>query len=166
MSTSSTTNSQPPHGLLHVGRVGRPHGVRGEMYLDLFSDHPLRTGKGAQLHIAGTWHEIASSKKSTDRWLINFVGLTDRNIAERLTNCDVYGEPIDDPGVVWVHELIGSVVEDTAGAQLGTCVAVIDNPAHPIMELDNGFLVPTPFIVSNDHGRIVIDAPEGLFDAD
>jgi len=136
------------------------------MYLDLFSDHPLRTGKGQKLWAAGTWYEIAASKKSTDRWLMYFVGVTDRNIVERLTNSDVYGEPIDDPSVVWVHELIGSVVVDTAGNNLGTCTGVIDNPAHPIMELDNGFLVPTPFIVSNENGRIEIDAPEGLFDAD
>jgi ribosomal 30S subunit maturation factor RimM len=126
----------------------------------------LRTGKGAKLWAAGTWYEIASSKKSTDRWLMYFVGVTDRNIVERLTNSDVYGEPIDDPSVVWVHELIGSVVVDTAGNNLGTCTGVIDNPAHPIMELDNGFLVPTPFIVSNENGRVEIDAPEGLFDAD
>ena len=136
------------------------------MYLDLFSDHPLRTGKGAKLWAAGMWYEIATSKKSTDRWLMYFVGVTDRNIVERLTNSEVYGEPIDDPSVVWVHELIGSVVVDTAGNNLGTCTGVIDNPAHPIMELDNGFLVPTPFIVSNEIGRIEIDAPEGLFDAD
>ena len=136
------------------------------MYLDLFSDHPLRTGKGAKLWAAGTWYEIATSKKSTDRWLMNFVGVTDRNVVERLTNSDVYGEPIDDPSVVWVHELVGSVVVDTTGNNLGTCTGVIDNPAHPIMELDNGFLVPTPFIVSNDNGQVVIDAPEGLFDAD
>ena len=136
------------------------------MYLDLFSDHPLRTGKGAKLWAAGTWYEIASSKKSTDRWLMYFVGVTDRNVVERLTNSDVYGEPIDDPSVVWVHELIGSVVVDTAGNNLGTCTGVIDNPAHPIMELDNGFLVPTPFIVSNENGQVEIDAPEGVFDAD
>ena len=136
------------------------------MYLDLCRDHPLRTGKGAKLWAAGTWYEIASSKKSTDRWLMYFVGVTDRNVVERLTNSDVYGEPIDDPSVVWVHELIGSVVVDTAGNNLGTCTGVIDNPAHPIMELDNGFLVPTPFIVSNENGRVEIDAPEGLFDAD
>ena len=136
------------------------------MYLDLFSDHPLRTGKGQKLWAAGTWYEIATSKKSTDRWLMYFVGVTDRDIVERLTNSDVYGEPIDDPSVVWVHELIGSVVVDTAGNNLGTCTGVIDNPAHPIMELDNGFLVPTPFIVSNENGQVEIDAPEGLFDAD
>jgi hypothetical protein len=44
------------------------------------------------------------------------------------------------------------------------CVAVIDNPAHPIMELESGALVPTPFIVSNVDGCITIDPPEGLFE--
>lgn len=97
---------------------------------------------------------------------MSFAGMDDRNIAERLTNSDVYGEAIDDPSVVWVHQLVGSVVMDASGTQFGTCVGVIDNPAHPIMELDNGFLVPTPFIVSNENGQVVIDAPEGLFDAD
>jgi hypothetical protein len=41
---------------------------------------------------------------------------------------------------------------------------VIDNPAHPIMELDSGALVPTPFITSRDAGVVTIDPPEGLFD--
>ena len=42
--------------------------------------------------------------------------------------------------------------------------SVIDNPAHPIMELDSGALVPTPFITSRDAGVVTIDPPEGLFD--
>ena len=32
------------------------------------------------------------------------------------------------------------------------------------MELENGSLVPTVFIVSRESGRVIIDAPEGLFD--
>ena len=55
-------------------------------------------------------------------------------------------------------------VVDVAGHERGTCVAVIDNPAHPIMELDSGALVPSPFIVSRDAGVVTIDPPEGLFD--
>jgi 16S rRNA processing protein RimM len=65
---------------------------------------------------------------------------------------------------VWVHELIGARVVDVSGHERGTCVAVIDNPAHPIMELDSGALVPTPFITSRDAGVVTIDPPEGLFD--
>ena len=95
---------------------------------------------------------------------MTFKDLDDRNIAERLTNSDVYGYPIDDPSVVWVHEMVGSTVVDMQGIDYGVCVAVIDNPAHPIMELESGALVPTPFIVSNVDGCITIDPPAGLFD--
>lgn len=164
MSTSSTTEPTPPKGCLHVGRIGRPHGVRGEMYVDFFSAHPDRVAVGAKLWARGEWYEIATSKPSTDRHLVTFVGITDRTVVERLTNAEVYGEPIDDPSVVWVHELIGARVVDVAGHERGTCVAVIDNPAHPIMELDSGALVPSPFIVSRDNGVVTIDPPEGLFD--
>ena len=50
------------------------------------------------------------------------------------------------------------------GTVHGTCVAVIDNPAHPILELDSGALVPSVFVVSHDSGVVTIDPPEGLFD--
>ena len=152
MSTSSTTDPTPPKGCLHVGRIGRPHGVRGEMYVDFFTPHPQRVAVGARLWIRGAWHEIASCKPSTDRHLVTLAGIDD------------LGEPIADSSVVWVHELIGARVVDVSGHERGTCVAVIDNPAHPIMELDSGALVPTPFITSRDAGVVTIDPPEGLFD--
>lgn len=164
MSTSSTTDSQTPKGLLHVGRVGRPHGVKGETYVDVFSAHPQRIAAGSRWFIAGQWYVVERCRPQGQRWLVSFDALFDRNAAERLTNRDVYAEPIDDPEVVWVHELIGREVRDTAGVVYGRCVAVIDNPAHPIMELEGGALVPTPFIVAHDDASVVIDPPEGLFD--
>jgi 16S rRNA processing protein RimM len=164
MSTSSTTESQTPNGLLHVGRVGRPHGIKGETYVDLFSAHPQRVASGARWFIAGNWYVVERCRPQGQRWLVSFESCVDRNLAERLTNRDVFGEPIDDPDVVWVHQLIGREVRDLAGKSYGRCVAVIDNPAHPIMELAGGELVPTPFIVSTDDDAVVIDPPEGLFD--
>lgn len=164
MSTSSTTEPQTPGGLLHVGRVGRPHGVKGETYVDLFSAHPLRVATGARWLIGENWYIVERCRPQGERWLVTFESLVDRTIAERLTNRDIYAEPIDDPDVVWVHQLIGREVRDIAGTVHGRCTAVLDNPAHPIMELDTGALVPTPFIVSNDGDAVVIDPPGGLFD--
>ncbi|MEO5975254.1 MAG: hypothetical protein ABIQ38_08660 [Ilumatobacteraceae bacterium] len=164
MSTSSTTERKPPAGLLHVGRLARPHGIKGAMYVDLYSDHPARSAPGTRLWASGKWYEIASSKKQESRWLIEFVGLTDRNVAQRLSNQDLYGEPIEDLSILWVHELIGSAVFGMDGTKYGICVSVIDNPAHPIIELDSGGLVPVPFVVSHELGRITIDPPPGLFD--
>lgn len=134
------------------------------MYVDLFTDHPDRSAPGARLWALDQWYVITKSKKSTDRWLMEFAGLVDRNEAARLANQDLYGEPIHDPSVLWVHEMIGSEVVGVNGAPYGICVSVIDNPAHLIIELDNGGLVPVPFVVSHADGRITIDPPEGLFD--
>lgn len=164
MSTSSTTERLPPKGLLHVGRIARAHGVHGALYVQLFSDHPNRHAPGARLWALGEWYVIAAAKKQQDRWLIKFDGLTDRNAAQRLANQDVYGEPIDDPAVLWVHDMVGSQVVGVNGEQFGTCVSVIDNPAHPLIELDNGNLVPVPFVVLHGDGLITIDPPTGLFE--
>ncbi len=134
------------------------------MYVHLYTDHPARSAQGARLWASGTWYEIASSKKQENRWLIEFVGLTDRNVAQRLANQDLYGEPIEDSSILWVHELIGGTVFGIDGTPYGKCVSVIDNPAHPIIELDSGGLIPIPFVKSHEHGRITIDPPPGLFD--
>ena len=163
MSTSSTTEATP-QGLLHVGRIGRAHGVRGELYVSLFSDHPDRVSPGARWMVRGEWREVKACKPQGDRWLVTFASIVDRDAAERLVNHDVFAQPIDDPEVVWVHEIIGLEVRDVDGASHGKCVAVIDNPAHPIMELEGGWLVPTIFIVPREADHVVIDAPEGLFD--
>jgi len=157
MSTFSTTDAQTPEGLLHVGRVTRPHGVRGDVYVSFFTDRPERTRAGAKLFIQNAWN------KSTT-WLMHFAGIDDRNLAERLCKSDVFGEPIEDSSVMWVHELIGAQVEDVSGNKHGRCVAVVDNPAHALLELESGALVPIVFVVNRTKELITIDPPKGLFD--
>ncbi|MEZ5247778.1 MAG: hypothetical protein R2713_00735 [Ilumatobacteraceae bacterium] len=63
-----------------------------------------------------------------------------------------------------MHDLIGARVADQTGADRGVCVAVVDNPAHDLLELDTGHLVPVTFVVSVADGQITVDAPDGLFD--
>jgi len=160
MSTSSTSR---PDGLLHVGRVGRPHGVRGDTFLDFFSPRPERVAPGSRVWIAGRWLELASVRAQGDRFVARFVGLDGRDAAEALTNEEVWAEPIDDPSVIWVHEVVGKhVVAD--GVDRGVCVAVIDNPAHPILELDTGALVPGVFVRGVEGDVVVVEAPDGLFE--
>lgn len=174
MSTFSTTDAQTPEGLLHVGRVTRPHGVKGDVYVSFFTARPERTRAGAKLFIQNDWltvesarGQLVSAKTSPSQsttWLMHFAGVDDRNHAERLSKSDVFGEPIDDPSVMWVHELIGAQVEDVAGVNHGRCVSVIDNPAHALLELESGALVPIVFVVKRTKQLITIDPPEGLFD--
>jgi 16S rRNA processing protein RimM len=153
--------------LREVGRIGRAHGVQGELYVTLITDRVERLAPGARL-LAGTqWLTVTESRTQQQRWLVRFVGVDDRTAAEKLTNAVLHAEPIDvdgDDDALWVHELIGSRVVDQQGVDRGTCVAVIDNPAHDILELDSGALIPVIFVVSCRDGVATIDVPEGLFD--
>jgi 16S rRNA processing protein RimM len=153
--------------LREVGRIGRAHGVRGEVYVSLITDRVERIAPGARLLAGSQWLTVAESREQQrQRWLVRFDGVDDRTAAEKLTNAILVAEPLvdDSDDALWVHDLIGSRVVDRQGVDRGTCVAVIDNPAHDILELDSGALVPVTFVVTCSGGVTTIDPPEGLFD--
>jgi 16S rRNA processing protein RimM len=153
-----------PEGLLIVGRIGRPHGVRGDMYLDLLSDREERVAPGAQLWCGDQMLVIAASRRAMDRWVVSFEGVTDRNEAARLTSLEVSAEPLlDVDDALWVHDLIGAEVVETDGTRRGRCISVIANPAADLLELESGALVPVTFVESITDGVILVDVPEGLF---
>jgi 16S rRNA processing protein RimM len=161
--------SEQPDGLLEVGRIGKPHGVRGDLFLSLTSDLVQRREVGAQLIILDSSGQrtltITSSRPQQDRWVVHFEGIDDRNAAEKLTNKFLYAAPIDGAEGLWVHQLIGSEVEDTSGVSWGVCTGVLNNPAHDLLELESGVLIPMPFVLSCDEGITVIDPPAGLREA-
>ena len=68
------------------------------------------------------------------------------------------------PGELWVHELIGAEVRDRAGVVLGRVVSVEANPAHDLLVLDRGPLIPMVFVVEQDPEVVVVELPEGLLD--
>ena len=73
--------------------------------------------------------------------------------------------PIERPGTLWVHELVGATVESSDGRELGVVAAVEANPASDLLVLADGGLVPLRFVVSHEPGqRVVVDVPDGLFD--
>jgi len=150
--------------LLVVGRIGRPHGVLGEVYVTLVTDRLERLAPGSRLIAGSGVLEVTAARAHQDRWLVRFAGVEDRNAAAALTNVDLRAEPIEDPEAVWVHDLIGSEVVEAAGTSRGRCVGVIANPAGELLELDGGALVPARFVVSCRDGLTVIDPPDGLFD--
>ena len=154
----------PPPDLLEVGRIGRPHGVRGELYVDLLTDREERVAVGSRLVARDDTLEVVAARPSNGRWLVIFAGVSDRTQAERLTGVQLLAAPIEDPDALWVHELIGSRVIEADGVDRGRCVSVLANPAHDLLELDSGALVPVTFVVSCVDGVTTVDVPEGLFD--
>ena len=166
---SRSTSTLSTESLREVGRIGRAHGVQGELYVSLVTDRFERLAPGARLLGGSNWLTVVESRQQQQRWLVRFEGVDDRNAAERLTNTTLHAEPLplddaDEDDALWVHDLIGSRIVDIGGTERGICVAVIDNPAHDILELDSGALIPVTFVVGCQGGITTIDPPEGLFD--
>jgi 16S rRNA processing protein RimM len=167
-----------------VGRVGRPHGVRGELVIGVRTDEPdLRFAVGAVLdaHDEPDADERHTLKVAAKRWhsgqlLVTFDGVPDRTAAGELTgswlSVDVSQLPRTlDPDEFRDHELIGLAVRTPDGEPVGVVADVL----HPgqdllVVERPGGEECLVPFVkaivpeVDVAAGVLVIDPPPGLLD--
>jgi len=152
--------------VLEVGLVVKPHGVKGEVIVDLVTNRPdLRLAPGSVLTTDGGPLEVVTSRPHQGRWIVVFAGVDDRNGAEALRGTTLSAEPITEDGALWVHVLIGAEVVDLSGTGYGPVVAVEANPASDLLVLEGDRLVPLVFVVERrPDGTVVIDPPAGLFD--
>lgn len=152
---------------LEVGRVGRPHGLTGEVTVTFSTNREERHEVGAVLYADDRRLVVTAARPHQHRWLLRFEGVTDRDAAIRLRGVRLRADPLeaeDDPDEWWVHELIGAEVVDRAGRPHGRVASVEANPAHDLLVLDGGALVPVVFIVEHGAGRVVVDPPVGLLE--
>jgi 16S rRNA processing protein RimM len=170
-----------------VGRIGRPHGIRGEVVIGVRTDEPdLRFAVGTALDVVEQADEPAGGQQLTvaaARWhsgqlLVAFAGVTDRTAAAELTGrwltVDSSQLPeTGDPDEFRDHELIGLSVRTCAGEPVGVVadvlhygqdLLVIRRPDGPPGE----FLVPFVKAIVPEvdvrGGVLVIDPPPGLLD--
>ena len=151
-------------GTLEVGRVDKPHGVRGEVIVSLVTNRAERLAPRSVLTTPGGSLEVVASSPHQGRWIVQFAGVAGREAAEALRGTVLSAPPLDDPEELWVHELVGHQVVGRDGRAHGSVVAVEANPASDLLVLESGGLVPLRFVLAHDRaaGRVVIDPPEGL----
>jgi 16S rRNA processing protein RimM len=151
--------------LLEIGRIVKPHGIRGEVIVDLVSNRPDRLAPGAVFESDRGPMEVLRSSPHQNRWIVSFAGVADRSEAEGLRGTVLPPAPLDgEHDTLWVHELVGSVVYDTAGRCYGPVESIEANPASDLLVLIGGHLVPLTFVTERILGRLVIDPPAGLFE--
>lgn len=175
------TNHRPE--FLEVGRILRPHGLKGELVVSFSSDRSERRVPGARFHVRRTNLSQTVAPSAQDRevairtirphqekFLVVFDGVNSRPAADELAHSELWATPIDDPDELWVDEMIGATVWDrVTNSERGVVVGVLANPAADILELDSGALVPLTFVVGRTVGegqsvRLEIEPPDGLFD--
>jgi 16S rRNA processing protein RimM len=168
VSTSLSISSTEPL-ILEVGRVVRPHGIQGQVVVELSTNRVERVAPGARLQSPlGELEVLRSSPRGEVggkvRWVVAFAGVETRDQAEELRDVVLSAAPVVDRDALWVHELIGSEVVDLSGALLGVVEAVEANPASDLLVLSGGGLVPLRFVVDRQPGRLTADVPQGLLD--
>ena len=169
-----------------VGRVGRPHGIRGEVVIGVRTDEPdQRFAVGAILDAdrdppgeepSGQQLTVASARWHSGQLLVAFAGITDRTAAGELTgswlSVDSSQLPeVADPDEFRDHELVGLSVRTTTGHPVGVVTDVL-HPGQDVLVVrpPHGEEHLVPFVkaivpeVDLTAGVLVIDPPLGLLD--
>lgn len=147
-----------------MGRIAKPHGLRGEVIVELSTNRPERVAAGSVLTTDKGPLKVLHSSPHQGRWIVAFDGAFRREDADALRGLVLRASPIEDPDALWVHELIGSQVVDQHGTARGTVTSVQDNPASDLLVLDDGHLVPLRFVTASAAGVVTVEVPEGLFE--
>jgi len=155
--------------LLEIGTVTRPHGIRGGVVVELVTNRDERLAPGSVLSGAGrpltvrSTHQLSGSGGRARR-VVEFEGVGSREAAETLRGVVLSAPALDDPEVLWVHQLIGAAVTDQDGTVVGVVEAVEANPASDLLVLDGGGLIPLHFVTGHGEGWVHVDLPAGLLD--
>lgn len=174
-----------------VGRVRRPHGVRGELVVESMTDEPDAIFAPGRRVFQGT-HEgelwldprtrepreltVTGLRPFKEGWLVTFATVADRTEAERwngrhlLVPLGELSEPED--GEVFAHELVGMMIVDAeSGGDLGEVVEFYELPQGLLLEFKRGEgTARIPFIdefvedVDRAARRITVRPPAGLLD--
>ncbi|MDM4722964.1 ribosome maturation factor RimM [Micromonospora sp. WMMA1363] len=179
--------------MLIVGRIGRPHGIRGEVTVEVRTDEPearfapgmvLRTMPGANAsgEQPGAYRvpeglTVESARWHQSRLLVTFEGVLDRDVAEALRGTLVAVDsadltPPEDPEEFHDHQLVGLAVVTPAGDRLGEVARIDHAPASDLLVLrrpgERDALIPFVRAIVREvdlaGGRVVVEPPGGLLD--
>lgn len=158
---------------LAVGAVGRAHGLRGEVAVDVRTDDPAdRFAVGSRLDSRRGPLVVAAARRQGARWYLTFEGVGDRTAAESLRGVELWVEAADsDEDDAWYpHELAGLRAELADGTVVGEVVGLEHLPAQDalVVREPDGTRSLVPFVraivpeVDVAGGRVVLDPPAGL----
>lgn len=166
-----------------VGRIGKPHGIRGEVTVDVRSDEPdRRFADGAVLRVeaprgsafTGRTLTVARTRWHQQTLLVAFEEVPDRNAAEAARGVVLHAsvaadETPEDPEEFYDHQLVGLAVHDVDGTHLGEVTGLVHG-AQDLLQVRavDGRDTLVPFVaalvpeVDLAGGRVVVADRPGL----
>jgi 16S rRNA processing protein RimM len=163
--------------LVLVGRVARPHGIRGQVVLNPETDFPEDRFKVGQVLLVGPAEQpversIEEVRFHQGRPILTLAGVGSVDDAERLAGLDVWLPqrslaPLPER-TYYRHDLVGCEVRDTADALVGRVTAVEGTIDRSYLVIDGDVMLPLVdgicLEVDMAARRIVVQPPEGLID--
>ncbi|MGH3424303.1 MAG: ribosome maturation factor RimM [Nocardioidaceae bacterium] len=167
-----------------IGKVGRAHGVRGEVAVEVRTDEPERRfAPGSVLCFEGRGGDgdltVTSARPHSGRLLVRFEQVDDRSAAEALRGATLsvevdQREHPEDPEEYYDHQLVGLEARTGPGDVVGAVAEVLHLPAQDTLSITTpaGGEVLVPFVadlvpeVHVDDGYLVVADVPGLLDPD
>jgi 16S rRNA processing protein RimM len=166
-----------------VGRIGRPHGIRGDVVVGVRTDEPeARFAVGARLDTDPPGKgplTVAAVRWQSGELIVRFKGIRDRTVAGELVGTWLSIDsaalaPLDDPDEFRDHELVGLTVRTAAGVVVGEVTDVLHHGQDLLVvkPASAGAEILVPFVkaivtdVDIAGGTLVIDPPPGLLNLD
>jgi 16S rRNA processing protein RimM len=162
-----------------VGVIGRPHGVRGEVAVELRTDEPERRFAPGQVlgeEEGSRLFTVRSVRDHSGRFLVVFAELVDRAAAEAVRGVRLIAtvEPDErpaEPGEFYDRHLIGLTATTPDGVEVGTVGSVLHLPAQDVLEIQTAtgtrlvpFVAALVSEVDLDEGRLTVLDVAGLLD--
>ncbi len=159
-----------------IGRIGRAHGIRGELNVDIRTDEPERRfAPGSSVICGDRTLTVATARHHSGRLVVAFREIADRTAAEQLhgTVLEAEIDPVEtpeDPDEFYDHQLVGLEARSD-GAAVGTVTGIVHGPHQDTLTIEvDGREVFIPFVsalvpeVDVRGGFVTINEIPGLLD--
>ncbi len=178
--SGASTESNASRVEVLVGRIGRPHGLRGDVFVEVRTDEPERRfAVGTRFATSAGGLTVEATRWHSRRLLVRFTEVCDRTAAEALSGVELLldvltDERPEDPEEFYDHQLVGLSACTPEGDPIGQVTEVLHLPAQDLLAVQtaSGQVGLIPFVrdmvpvVDLEARRLTVTDAVGLLPAD
>jgi 16S rRNA processing protein RimM len=162
-------SSKSSNSWIAIGKVTRPHGVRGALKVLPYDEAADTLGEAEIVRVGGRDFTVASARRVTGGWLVELEGVTTRDLADALRGAEieVAREDVEvGEGEYLVADLVGCEAVDSSGRSLGEVKSIFFNGAQDVLVISDELMIPLvdEWIVAVDleARRITVESPDAV----
>lgn len=137
-----------PEGLVIIGKIGAPYGVKGWLHVRSFTEPASNIGEFAtwRLYLSDQTKcqvmQVEQLKMHNNHYVAKLIGITEREVAATFTNCQIAVNRQELPelktGEYYWSDLLGMTVYNKDGSKLGKIVDFLATGANDVLVVQEG----------------------------